>query len=274
MNRDSRPAPAAYPGTQAVRRAVSLLKSFTAQEPERGLADLARAAGLNKTTAFRLLSALAGEGLVERTAEAYRLGPELLALGARVLGAGDLRTAARPELQALAEQTRETASVEVLVGRDVLILDEAMGRHVLGTVPSVGTRWPAHATSTGKVLLAHAPREVLDAFLQRSLPAPTLRTISAPSAFRRELRRVRGRGYAVTVEELEPGFVAVAAPIRAASGQVVAALSVGGPKLRLTTEQVARLGARLPAAALRVSERLGFRPPAAARESSRRKARR
>jgi len=242
-------------------RALHLLKAFTAERPERSLSDLARTVGLNKTTTYRLLTALLSEGMVARApgGEAFRLGPEVLALGSRAQGASDLRAAARAELVALAAETRETATLEILVGREVLILDEVMGSHVMGTVPSVGTRWPAHATSTGKNLLAHLPEPVLEAMLREPLSSPTPRAVTDPAALRRELARVRERGYAVSLEELEPGFVAVAAPVRAADGSVVAAISLGGPKVRLTSDEVAGYTRRLPAAAARVAARLGFR---------------
>jgi IclR family acetate operon transcriptional repressor len=251
----------AYPGTQAVLRALRLLKAFSAERPERSLAELSGAAGLNKTTTYRLLTALLSEGLVARAAdgEAFRLGPEAVALGSRAQGSGDLRAAARAELAALAAETRETATLEVLVGRDVLILDEVVGSHVVATVPSVGTRWPAHATSTGKTLLAHLPGPALEALLREPFPAPTPRTITDPASLRRELARVRERGYAVSAEELEPGFVAVGAPVRAADGAVVAAISLGGPKVRLTSEEVAGYTRRLPAVAGRIAARLGYR---------------
>jgi DNA-binding IclR family transcriptional regulator len=249
-----------YPGTQAVLRAVSLLKAFSPERPERGLTELTQAVGLNKTTAYRLLSALESEGLVERArgGEGYRLGPELLALGSRALRAGELRAASRPELLALAQETRETATLEVRIGRDVLILDEALGPHVLGSAPSIGTRWPAHATSTGKVLLAHLGDAQLEEWLKGPLAAPTPKAIDDPAALRRELSRVRERGVAVSLEELEPGFVAVGAPVRSAHGDVVAAISVGGPKGRLGAERLAVLARDVPAAAARVSRRLGF----------------
>jgi IclR family acetate operon transcriptional repressor len=251
----------AYPGTQAVVRALRLLKAFTAERSERSLTELAREVGLNKTTTYRLLTALMSEGMVARSSagDAFRLGPEVLALGSRSQGAGDLRAAARPELLALAAETRETATLEVLVGRDVLILDEVMGSHVLGTVPSIGTRWPAHVTSTGKALLAHLPEPVLDAVLGEPFPAPTAKAITDPAALRRELARVRERGYAVSAEELEPGFVAVGVPVRSADGSVVAAISLGGPKGRLTSEEMAAYARRLPVAAGRIAARLGFR---------------
>src|SRR6185503_5585243 len=151
---------------------------------------------------------------------------------------------ARAELQALAYATRETATLEVLVGRDVLILDEAAGDHVVASMPSLGTRWPAHATSTGKVLLAHLPDAALDSLLETPLDAATPRTVTDPAALRRELARVRTRGWALASEELEAGFVAVGAPIRSnqiqcgSAGEVVAAISVGGPKSRLNQDRV------------------------------------
>ena len=246
----------AYPGTQAVVRAVRLLKAC-AGRPAPRLGDLCRSQRLHKTTAYRLLSALESEGLLERTDDdAYRLGPEMVALGSQALGAPQLREAARRELDRLAEATRETATLEVLAGDDVLILDEAMGGRVVGTVPSLGTRWPAHATSTGKVLLAYRSNGHTPA---RALPGFTPRTIVDPATLARELARVRRRGYAVSAEELEPGFVAVGAPVHAADGTVVAAISVGGPRTRLTAGRITE-GARLVrGAAERISRALGYR---------------
>lgn len=257
----------AYPGTQAVLRAVALLKAFTPDRPERGLADLARAVGLNKTTAYRLLAALEAERMVERgrSGEAYRLGPELVALGGRAQGSQELREASRGVLGDLALETRETATLEVLVGADTLILEEAMGSYVLGSMPSIGTRWPAHATSTGKTILAFLSEEERNRLLPRVLPSVTPRTLADRGALERDLARVRDRGYALSQEELEPGFVAVGAPVRSAEGRVVAAISVGGPRVRLTPETVATIARRLPAAAAQVSERLGFRAPARSR---------
>jgi IclR family transcriptional regulator, acetate operon repressor len=257
----------AYPGTQAVIRAVALLKAFTADRPERGLADLARSVGLNKTTAYRLLAALESERMLERgrDGEAYRLGPELVLLGGRAQGTFDLREASRAPLASLAQETRETATLEVLVGPQTLILEEAMGSYVLGSMPSIGTRWPAHATSTGKTILAFLSEEERGRALPRVLLPVTPRTLANRVALDRDLSRVRERGYALSQEELEPGFVAVGAPVHSADGRVVAAISVGGPKVRLTAETIAAIARLLPVAAARISERLGFHPPAASR---------
>jgi IclR family acetate operon transcriptional repressor len=262
----------AYPGTQAVVRAVGLLKAFTPDRPERGLADLSRTLSLNKTTAYRLLAALESEGMVERApdGDGYRLGPELMALGGQARNAQNLRDASRPTLAALAHDTRETATLEVLVGFETLIVEEAMGRYVLGSMPSVGTRWPAHATSTGKTILAHLGDEERARLIPRALRRITPRTLTDRAALERELLRVRERGCALSQEELEPGFIAVGAPVRGGDGRVVAAISVGGPRVRLNPDVVAGIARRLPEAAAEISERLGWRggpAPAAGKET-------
>lgn len=249
-----------YSGTQAVLRALALLKTFTQERPELALGELAAAVGLNKTTAYRLLTAFESEGMIARTPDSrgYRLGPEMLALGSRALSASSLRLASRPELLALASATQETATTEILVGTEVLILDETMGSHVVGSMPSLATRWPAYATSTGKVLLAHLTQQEREELLPQKLRALTPKTITSRDRLERELARVRERGYSVAAEELELGFVAVGAPIHSAAGVVVAAVSVGGPKSRLSLARVTTIAQHVSEAAQRISQRLGF----------------
>jgi DNA-binding IclR family transcriptional regulator len=181
-----------------------------------------------------------------------------MALGSLALGSSGLRLACRATLQQLATETRETATLEVLVDDKVLILDEVMGGHVVGAVPSLGTRWPAHTTSSGKVLLATLPEEQQDRHLGPKLTAATPRTITNRQAFAKELERVRELGYGLNDEELEAGYVGAAAPIRSVDGQIVGAVSVGGPKIRLDPDRLTRIARSLPAAADQVSRRLGW----------------
>jgi DNA-binding IclR family transcriptional regulator len=250
-----------YPGAQTVQRAVSLLKTFTDARPELGLADLARAVSLNKTTTHRLLAALEREGLIARnpTNEAYRLGPELIVLGWRALRANDLRNVSRPELQMLAHETGETVTLEVLADSASLILDEVLSRHMIGGTPSIGTRWPAHATSTGKAMLAFLLDAERETHLQSRLAKMTENTISSRETLKRELAQVRERGYAIANEELEIGFVVVGAPVFNHEGQVVAAISVGGPSARMTGERLPEIAAKVKESAGRISQKLGFR---------------
>lgn len=250
----------AYPGTQAVQRALMVLKAFTDAQPELGLTALARAVGLNKATTYRLVTALESEGLIAKSAagERYRLGPELIALGVRAMRSTDVRAASRPELEALAKLTGETATLEVLAGSDVLILDEVTGTHLVGATHWIGTRWHAYATSTGKVMLAHMP----PAQLKKSLPARL--TIAGKGArtradFFQELDKIRLDGFATNVEELEAGFAAVGAPVFNHDGKVIAAISIGGPRTRFSDKVISQLGPRVKAAAARISLQMGFR---------------
>jgi DNA-binding IclR family transcriptional regulator len=239
---------------------VALLKAFTDSQPELGLPELVSKVGLNKATAYRLLRALESEGMVERNpdTDGFRLGPEVVALGGRAGRARDLRSLGRPELAKLAHETGETATLEVLVGDQVQILEESPGSHVLGSVRAIGTRWPAHATSTGKVLVAHLTEPERQAFLSVPRTSLTPRTITAAHELRRELAAVLDRGYAVTREELEPDFIAVGAPVRDGDGRVTAAISVGGPRQRLGPRKLPSIAVYVRHAAHRLSERLGY----------------
>jgi IclR family transcriptional regulator, acetate operon repressor len=247
------------PGTQTVVRAMTLLKAFSDERPEWGLSDLARSVGLNKATAFRLLAALESEGMLARNprTDQYRLGPETIALGARALRSNDLRSAARPVLTALAFAVSETATLEILEGGDALILDEVAGPSLIGTAPSIGTRWPVYATSTGKVLISELEESDRSRRLPRRLSRITDRTISDRAALDRELAKVRTRGFATAIEELEQGYVAIAAPVRDHDGRIVAGISVGGPSTRLTSARIATIAPEVRKAAADVSRRLG-----------------
>jgi DNA-binding IclR family transcriptional regulator len=252
-------------GTQAVVRALRILHAFSDARPEWSLADLSRELGLSKPTAFRLLLALEHEGLVVRQDVAvYRLGPAAIEIGARAQRANSFASAARPELEALTRATGETSSVEVLAGDETLILDEVQGGHLIGTSPSVGTRWPAHATSTGKVLLAAATerdRDLVRRMVRRSggrLKGMTPDTIRSASRLTAELAQVSKVGYSTAIGELEAGYVALGAAVRRHDGVVVAAISLGGPSTRFTDARLPGLIKAVRESATRISQRLGW----------------
>ena len=251
----------AYPGTQAVLRALTLLKSFNDDQPELSLIELAQTANLNKTTTYRLLTALESEGLVRRGdgADTYQLGAEAIVIGGRAMRANTLRTVSRPELEQLAQQTRETATIEVLANGQMLTLDEVMGNHLIGAVPSIGSHWPLHVTSTGKAILAAMPSVERDQLLSFPLPAFTPQTLTTVAGLSQALIQINQQGYALAIEELEIGFVAIGAPLYDYEGRVNAALSVGGPAARLPPDRVIEIATLVKAAAQRVSAQLGFR---------------
>jgi DNA-binding IclR family transcriptional regulator len=249
-----------YGGTQAVVRALSILKAFSDDRPLWTLAELARSLNLNKTTVFRLLTALESEGLVRRDSitETYALGPEMVMLGARAMRSYTLLEASKPELKSLADTSRETATLEILAGKDVLILEEIRGTHLIGSVQSIGTRWPAFATSTGKSMLAYLPAEQLATILKGTLPQYTPKTITDPERLRKEFVEVRRRGYAIADEALELGFRAVGSPVFQHDGKVIGAISVGGPSARMTLERLPAFGRLVNRMALQISTRLGY----------------
>jgi DNA-binding IclR family transcriptional regulator len=249
----------AIPGTQAIQRVLSLLRAFSDESPKLSLTELSEAAGLNKATAHRMLSLLEQEGFVYRSPETseFQLGSELIVLGSRALRAIDIRAAARPELRALADSTGVNSTLEVLDNKEVLILDEERGKGLLVPATEIGTRWPAHTTATGKVLLAEA--ETVLPETEEGLPAITKHTITSWAKWNATLSEAREEGYATNIEELEYGYVSIAAPVRDQEGRTRAAISVGGSIERVTIDRIPALTKEVKEAAFRISERLGYR---------------
>ena len=219
------------PGAQAALRAVRLLKLFTPSRRSLTLTEVARLAGLKKSTAHRLLRALQSEGLVSHSNGngTYSLGPSLMALGVQALMCDELRRRARPMLKQLAQRSGETATLEVPVDDSMLILDEVTGEHVVGAAANIGTRWPIHATSTGKAFMAFDASGLER--LGADLPPLTNRTL-ARRDLERQLEQIRRSGVAEMVDELEEGFSGVATVLRGAGGDVIGALSICGPTAR------------------------------------------
>ena len=240
-------------GAQAALRAIRLLKLFTVERPEMTLAELSKAADLNKTTTHRLLRALQSELLIERNpaTSQYSLGAGLMALGVQALASSDLRRRVRPMLRTLAHETGETATLEVPVEDSMLILDEVTGRHVVGAAGNVGTIWPLHATSSGKAYMAFEEDGINK--LSSDLYPLTAKTMTDKEALLPQFFDIRRRGYAVTVDELEEGFTAISAVIRGAMGDVQGTLSICGPSNRFSPSRRAELGASLCNAAARLS---------------------
>lgn len=249
----ARPAP-----MQSVDRALETLE-LLAEHGESGVTEVADLLGVHKSTASRLLSALEARRMVEQGGERgrYRLGGGVLALAGAVAGQMDLVRAAHGVCEALAEQVGETVNVAIADDGDVVNVDQARGGAAISTQNWVGERTPAHATSSGKVLLAFGamPRTPGRGPLARF----TDRTITDRRALAAELDEVVERGHAVADGELEIGLLAIAAPVRDAGGSVVAAISASGPGYRLDGERRAQVAADLVVAADEVSQRLGWR---------------
>lgn len=248
-----------YPGTQSVLRALAILQVFTDERPSWKLVDLARELDLNKTTVYRLLTALESAGMISRgEGDCYRLGPGILTLAGRALRQNDMRQVARPYLEQLAHDTGETASLDLLVDDEILIFDEVIGHRLVGSVSSLGTRHPWHATSTGKAILACLPEAQVEELLSRPLPAITPQTITDPGKLCRQLVQIRQDGYAVGSGELEEDLIVVGAPVHQFDGRVAAAVSVGGPAVRFSPERTREMGQLVRETAVKISAQLGW----------------
>ncbi len=224
---------------QSVDRAITILE-ILAREGEAGVTDVAAELDVHKSTAFRLIATMQARGLVEQADDQrkYRIGLSLVRIAGTSAARSDLVQLARPMCKRLAAETGETINLAVLIDSDALYVDQIAGEGTLQPHNWVGQRIVLHATSNGKVLLAHRSTEEVDRLvphLERHGP----RTVTRRTTLHRQLAEVRKRGYALAVDELEQGLTALAAPIRDAHDEVVAAVSVSGSTHRMDDGTVA-----------------------------------
>lgn len=244
------------PGTTTIDRGADLLLRVLESPEPVALTEVAAAAGIPKSTASRLMSALERRGLVEQVGERGRLrpGPAILRVAERGLLERNLVELARRSLDALALLTGETINLAVPGPAGVEHIAQADSRHFLGAGQWVGRAVDYHCSANGKVFLAFGRVPMPGA-----LPARAPATIIDRAALEAELESVRRQGFALAVDELEPGLAAVAAPVYGAHSDVIAALSITGPTLRMPPERMGELDTRLMDEARRLTARLGNR---------------
>lgn len=241
-------------------RAFTLLTAFRPGDTELTLAELCRRTGIPKTTAHRLLAELAGWDVVERTGSGLRLGLRLFELGQLAPGQRGLRESAAPLLADLFEATHETVHLAVLDLGDVpeVVYVQKLDATSGPPVPSrIGGRMPAHCTGVGKAMLAFSGPDTLRRVVEAGLHRRTPRTVVAAGLLERELAAIRERGVAEEYEESAVGICCVAAPVLAADGAVVAAVSITGWVTRMDP---ARYAPAVRTAALGLSRALRSSP--------------
>ncbi|MFE9099004.1 IclR family transcriptional regulator [Streptomyces sp. NPDC007264] len=244
---------------QSVDRAVSVLE-ILARRGEAGVTEIAGELDVHKSTAFRLLGVLEQRGLVGQAEDRgkYRLDAGVLRLAGAAAVRLDISREGAAVCRELADELGETATVAVLDDDAAVDVAQARGTASVTAQNRLGGRTPLHATSSGKVLLAHTPAALREGLPARPLARFTERTITCTDDLRAELEAVVEQGYAITVEELEPGLAAVAAPVRGHDGKVIAAISVSGPVYRLTADRLAESAERTVAAGAELSRRMGY----------------
>jgi DNA-binding IclR family transcriptional regulator len=234
-----------------------------AQEREVRVTDVARRLGLSKSTSSRLLATLAGLGFAAPEAKTgrYRLGPAAADVGLAFLRQTDIRETLRPFLAELFRRTNETVLLIVEVNGEAVCIDKVESAHSLRTHAVIGERVPMHCGSAAKALLAFYPPERVEAIIEsKGLTRFTANTIGEVAELHRRLAEIRRTGYSVSVEEVNLGAAGVGAPVFNHLGEAVAAISVGGPKVRLTPERLEELAEVIKDVAAQASVHLGYRP--------------
>jgi len=254
---------------QSLERGLAVIRAFDAAHPELTLSEVAAATGVTRAAARRFLLTLAELGYVRTDGRMFSLSPRVLELGYAYLSGLSLPEVAEPHLEALVAEVNESSSVSVLDGDDVVYVARVPTSRIMTVMISVGTRFPAYATSMGRILLAGLPDGELDAYLSTvRLDRLTQRTVGSALALRAELARVRAQGWAIVDQELEEGLRAVAAPIRDRSGRTVAAVNISAHASRTPVEAVRRtLLPPLLATAARIEADLPARLPGPASRS-------
>ncbi len=248
---------------EALSRGLAILELFTREVPKLSLSDIVAALEINKSTAYRFLTTLETMGYLERDPSSRRYTPSLkvLQLGFRAINL-DVRHAARPHLERLAQELSETVSMGVMSGVDVIYIDRVRNRSIVGVVLEVGSQLPAHAVTIGKVLLADYSPDKLDAFFEKTeLKEYTPKTITTREEFLSELCLAREQGYALCDEELAPGLRAAGALIRNHHGKAVAAINVSGSVSTISLERLKTIIApAVVETARHISQALGYMP--------------
>jgi DNA-binding IclR family transcriptional regulator len=250
------------PLVQSVERVVSILKSFSASEPELGVGEISRRVGIPKSTVFRLLATLEEGKLISQNPDTglYRLGIDLLVLANNAMISTDLQRVARPLLRHLVSDLNETVTLTVLDRQDVVNLELFVSsERMIMRVGWVGRRMPVHATSSGKAIIAFKTEEEQKSILPSELEGFTPQTVTNHSQLKADLLQVREKGYAIALEELEPGLNALAVPIRNHEGEVIACVSVSGPSHRFTEEYIYEIIPKVLKTSTQLSSELGYK---------------
>lgn len=252
------------PGDSYVRsfaRGLEVLRSFGADAPAQTLSEVAERTGLTRAGARRILLTLLSLGYVSVEGRLFSLTPKVLELGFAYLSSQPVWSQAQPVMEGLVEELRQSSSVTVLDGNEIVYVLRVPAHRIMSINLGVGSRLPADCTAMGRVLLAGLPDDSLNERVTgMNLVAHTPGTIVDRAALLEEIQQVRIQGWCLASEELEPGLVSIAAPIRGKNGRVVAALNISGQARAVTAEHLLKVCLpRLLAAAAKINMLTGSR---------------
>jgi IclR family KDG regulon transcriptional repressor len=251
---------------QSLQRAMDILSLFSLSHPSYSLAEIAVASGLNKGTAWGLVSTLEQGGILEQEPDTrrYRLGPAIYSLGMIYAGSLQINNAASAAAHRLSSRCKATTRIGIWDRDAVLITMLVIPDEQQGLAPQIGPRIPGYCTALGKAILAFLEASKLEAYLsQVDLIAYTPSTITSQDRLMLELEEIRSHGYSVSRDEMIPGVTGIAAPIFGRNGDLVAAISLGDNRMgQQLNKNMDRFSSELKSVAHEISQQMGFGPEA------------
>ena len=222
-------------------KGLAVIRAFSREHAALSLSEIARSARIPAATARRCLLTLEELGYLTRSGRDFLLRPKVLELGAAYLESMNIEQVTRNHLEELARSTADSAALCVLDGVEIVYVARASVRTLLRLEAHIGSRFPAHATSTGRVLLAGVSPESLARYFENaSLAALTERTVTDPAKLRALIEEARRCGYSAVEDELAYGVIALAVPVFDHQGRVVAALNSSSHSRRITRTRLVR----------------------------------
>ena len=249
---------------KSINRALEILNCFSYEKPEMGVTDISKQLNLPKSTISRLLTALRQHNFVIKSSasQKFRLGMKILKLSGIVKPIMDEWVVlARPHLKDLRDKTNETTALHVIDGDQRMCIEEFPSLNELRPFLSKGGHYPLHAGSAGKLLLAYQSEEKRKEILsKRKLPRFTPNTITNIQDLEKELSNIRQKGFALSYQERATFLSSISAPIRNYENEVIAALCLHGPSMRLTHQKMLNFKYFVIETAAKISKELGFEP--------------
>jgi IclR family transcriptional regulator, pca regulon regulatory protein len=224
---------------QAAERSFAIIRAFGQRRQMLTQSQVADATGLSRATARRFLQSMEALGYVGRDGRQYYLRPRVLDLGYAYLSSMSLWDVAKSQMELLVEQVRESSSASVLDGTDIIFTVRVPTKRLMSVQVEVGTRFPAHATSMGRVMLADLPERALDDYFGRVVPEQlTPRSVTSEAELRIILKEVASQGFCLLDEELEEGVRSLAVPLHDRQGSVIASMNVCAHASRVSAQRL------------------------------------
>lgn len=252
---------------QSLSRGLAIMERLAEADGGVALTDLAQRVGLSLSTTHRLLNTMESRGFVEQVGDLglWSVGVTAFMVGSAFVESRDLVAITHPFLRRLMEQSGETTNLAILDNDEAVVLDQVQCHEMMRMLARLGSRAPLHASGVGKALLAALPDEEVDNILhKRGLRRITVNTMDTPEKLRSALREIRTQGYAYDNEEHALGLRCLAAVICNEHSEPVAAISIAGPKSRISDQRAAELGAIVARTAKEITQAMGGRVLAAA----------